>query len=581
MPLKYFVALTLKKSLLFILLALSSYAFPQQWGLYTLYSNSASINTYLVDTNGTVYKTWTFPTDRKTCFSSYLIPGDTLVRTVINDSNVIYGGGVSGIVQKVDWDNNVIWDFKYSDLTTVLHHDICPMPNGNILMIACEKKTVAEAQQAGSNPSITRRSEKIIEVHPTGPNTGDIVWEWKAWDHLCQRHDSTKDNYVPLVKNNPQLIHINYRLIQDFIHLNGIDYNAALDQIVVSSYVFSEIWVIDHSTTSAEAAGHTGGNSGHGGDLIYRWGNPQAYGLTDTAIFKVAHDAHWIPPDNPYFPNYLCAFNNLGGADSCSSTDIFHPPYNGYNYDMTPGQACGPATYAWRYTDRQTAATEGSSQQLPNGNTLVCLSGRDTIREVDISGNVLWNLKTNGNAAMAFRYSKCYVRGPAASAGASSTSVSSGAPVTLYSSATSATETNPAFIFSWSSLPAGFSSTDQNPVLNPASTATYIVTVTDTTTGCSDTASVTITVDTTTTNANSFELQNDLVVYPNPTTGTINISGNFLKDKNYEIIVRNVLGETIMTGSNSPAIDFSAFSRGIYFLIIKFEDSEKNYKIIY
>ncbi|MGC8644373.1 MAG: hypothetical protein ACP5XB_31305, partial [Isosphaeraceae bacterium] len=50
-----------------------------------------------------------------------------------------------------------------------------------------------------------------------------------------------------------------------------------LDQILLSVHSFSEIWIIDHGTTTAEAATHKGGRSGKGGDLLYRWGNPQAY----------------------------------------------------------------------------------------------------------------------------------------------------------------------------------------------------------------------------------------------------------------------------------------------------------------
>ncbi len=67
------------------------------------------------------------------------------------------------------------------------------------------------------------------------------------------------------------------RGIADWLHTNSVDYNEEFDQIVVSVRHFSEIWVIDHSTTTAEAAGHSGGNSGKGGDLLYRWGNPEAY----------------------------------------------------------------------------------------------------------------------------------------------------------------------------------------------------------------------------------------------------------------------------------------------------------------
>ena len=112
---------------------------------------------------------------------------------------------------------------------------------------------------------------------------------------MIQDFDSSKDNFG-VVADNPELMDIN--AISggggpgpgpgpgggggDWFHVNGINYNAELDQIVFTSRFASEFYIIDHSTTTAEAAGHTGGNSGMGGDFIYRWGNPSNYGTPGT-----------------------------------------------------------------------------------------------------------------------------------------------------------------------------------------------------------------------------------------------------------------------------------------------------------
>ena len=569
----------MKKSILLsVLVLLISETNAQRWGLYTLYSVSGTNKAFLIDTNDNVYKTWTMAANKKTAFSSYLIPGDTLVRTVVYTGNVIGLSTISGEVQKVDWNNNVDWDFIYSTDSTVLHHDIHPLLNGNVLMIALDVKPASQGTEAGASFNTLRYSDKIIEVQPTGPTTGTIVWEWKLWDHLCQDYDPAKNNYVSSISQNPQLININYNNLSDFFHMNGIDYNAALDQITFSCLYFSEIYVIDHSTTATEAAGHTGGNSGHGGDIIYRWGNPAAYETTGPIDFNAAHNAHWVSSDDLYYPNYLCGFNNNGGSGGKSCVDIFNPPYDGYNYSKTQGQAYAPATYAWRYTSSCHNPNEGSAQQLSNGNSLLSLTVCSSLVEVDHNGTVLWSFHTAGKVTNALRYSECYVRGPLAYASASTAEVTNGTPVTLYSHATSVTENNPTYTYSWTSVPPGFTSSLQNPTLSPISTATYIVNITDTTLGCSDTASVTVQVVLNGINEQAG-LKNELVIYPNPTDGIVTIKG--AGEQDLEITVHNVYGETILIVSDSPKLDLSGFAKGIYYLMVRSGRTKiLNYKIV-
>jgi len=144
------------------------------------------------------------------------------------------------------------------------HHDVKTLPNGNVLLIAWEIKTLYEAIVAGRNPNYVSDQglwpDHVIEVEPTGPTSGDIVWEWHVWDHLIQDFDPTKENYG-VVGDHPELVDINYGASQklDIMHTNSIDYNEDFDQIMVSVCFYNEIWVIDHSTTTEEAAGHTGG----------------------------------------------------------------------------------------------------------------------------------------------------------------------------------------------------------------------------------------------------------------------------------------------------------------------------------
>ncbi len=251
---------------------------------YTLFAPLGSTTTYLIDNCGELIHTWS--SSYRPGQAVYLLEDGTLLRTGNTNNSTFNAGGKGGIIEMIDWDGNVIWDYTISSTTECQHHDIEYLPNGNILAVVWDAYTSAEATAAGRTTSgSTLWSEKIVEIEPDLINGGGtVVWEWKAWDHLVQDENAAADNYGS-VAEAPQLIDLNYVFNnasnQDWLHINSVDYNPDLDQIVLSNHNFSEIWIIDHSTTTLEASGHTGGNSGMGGDLLYRWGNPQAYDQGD------------------------------------------------------------------------------------------------------------------------------------------------------------------------------------------------------------------------------------------------------------------------------------------------------------
>jgi len=363
---------------------------------FVLFAPTRSNTTYLIDRCGKEVKSWT--STYNPGLSCYLLSDGTLLRTGVVQSQSFNAGGHGGVIEKIDWNGNVIWTYFISDATNWQHHDVKALPNGNILVIAWESKTNTQAIAKGRNPLLvptTLWSEQILEIQPTGATGGNIVWEWHLWDHLIQDFDNTKPDFGA-VNTNPQLLNINYNATagnSDWIHLNSIDYNVALDQILVSSRVLNEIWVIDHSTSSSEAASHSGGNSGNGGDFLFRWGNPLAYNTGTSTQFFGQHNAQWIQTGLPY-ENQIMVFNNGNGrtGGNYSTIEIINPPVDGFNY--TSSLPYLPTTTSWIYNDGNPnnfyAQLTSGCQQLSNGNVLFCNGPKGTFKEISASGTILW-----------------------------------------------------------------------------------------------------------------------------------------------------------------------------------------------
>jgi Arylsulfotransferase (ASST) len=317
------------------------------------------------------------------------------------------GGGEGGRVEEYDWDGNLVWELDFSTATYMQHHDIRRLPNGNILMLVIEKKTYAETIAAGFNPSkfqpeVAQKGmmlpDYVVEIQPTKPVGGKVVWEWHTWDHLIQDYDATKLNYG-VVKSHPELIDCagDQKALPAFWnHMNSIDYNASLDQIALSVRGNSEVWIIDHSTTTAEAKSHAGGKHGKGGDLLYRWGNPACYrtGTVSDQRYFQQHDVEWIKSDCPGAGNLTCFDNGLGRGNY-STVEEFTPAVdaNG-NYTMVAGSVIPPADYKWFYkgttADPMYSENISGAQRLQNGNTIICSGTVGEFREVTTAGDLVW-----------------------------------------------------------------------------------------------------------------------------------------------------------------------------------------------
>ena len=395
---------------------------------YVLFSPLLSNVTYLIDNDGRVVHTW------KTLTSpggdQVLLDDGSLLR-LGRDLDFLHfrTGGVGGWLERLAWDGSELWAWRFASERAVLHHALEPLPNGNVLALAWEVKTPAEAARAG------RRADRIpprglwpdfvIEVQPEPPRGGRIVWEWHVWDHLVQDADASRDDYgdprdhpgrldvnagapEPVVTDEElaQLKALGYvpqdaeagDLASDFLHVNGLDYNAALDQILLSVPELGELWILDHGTTSADAASGRGGRRGRGGEILYRWGNPSSYGRGGAAdqVLGYPHDARWIPRGHPGAGRIL-VFNNRPGGPRAgfSSVEEIAPPLLASGlYALARGAPYGPRAPVWRYVARPRASFFAEfisgAQRTRRGNTLICAGPQGRLFEVNAAGEIVW-----------------------------------------------------------------------------------------------------------------------------------------------------------------------------------------------
>ena len=412
------------------------------WEGYTLIAPLTSKVLYLVDMAGEVVHTWDLPTQTE---CAILLDDGNLMRWAVaeDDERRFQGPGVmGGVVETIDWAGNALWRYELHGDEELLHHDIALLPSGNVLILAWEYRSREEAIAAGRDPEqVDERGmwpDVVHELRPTLPVGAEIVWTWRAWDHLVQDFDGSKANFgsphelagridlnadhrgsAPMTaaqieaqrKLAADMSALGYGggdgeelepmsgTAPDWLHTNAIDHLPEHDLIVLSTPAYNELWVIDHSTTTEEAAGSTGGRYGRGGDLLWRWGNPRNYGAGKRRDQQLSfqHDPTWLGVEEGALR--LLVFNNgrvRKGGQSYSSVDELVVPFDPESgFPREPGKPYGPDAPVWTYSDPGTfySAFISGAQRLPNGNTLICSGAQGRVFEVTPAGEVVWDYR--------------------------------------------------------------------------------------------------------------------------------------------------------------------------------------------
>ena len=396
--------------------------------LYTPGGGGSSNTTYYKNSDGVTIKTWSHSTGAASM--PYFLPSPNggvenalLYYPCRSNDPTMEAGGFGGRVDIYNWDGDLLYRYEISSVRNQHHHDIALLPNGNFIVVAWERFYNGEWQQFGRTSVNNNLSQMWVtafyEIEPTLDgrtesieNFDSVVWEWHMKDHLVQDVDPSLDNYG-VISENPELFDVNCGTVGsnggpggqvngDWIHVNALDYNAELDQLVFSSRHQNEIFIIDHSTTSEEASGHTGGIYGKGGDFLYRWGSPNNYnsGSSSDNILNSQHGVNWIPRGYPGEGN-LILYNNFHSGNSSAVLEIETPILPDGSYEFTADGAYGPESWTWIYSTNISSQMQSGAFRMPNGNTLITEAQDARIIEVTSTGQIEYDYTYPGNAIIA------------------------------------------------------------------------------------------------------------------------------------------------------------------------------------
>lgn len=299
---------------------------------------------YLLDLLGRPVHSW--KTKHQALYGVLKPNGNLLV--VLEQPKYIEGippGGNTGIIEELDWNSKVVWEYK-DDL---LHHDIVPLKNGNVVVALWEKTPPEIAQKikggvAGTELKGVIWSDALVELSPKG----EIVWSWHSYDQM----DPQIDILGPIM---PRIA---------WTYTNGIYYMDKNPIDGEEGYLLS-MRQIDTVMIIRK----------RDGEIL--WRSPK--GLLNTQ-----HDPTLLKNGNILaFDNGLYRIPNPFPIYGSRVVEI-NPKENKVVWKFDGGEGVIDKVRFW-------AGIVGGAQRLENGNTLITDGVKGHIFEVTYDGKLVWD----------------------------------------------------------------------------------------------------------------------------------------------------------------------------------------------
>ena len=347
---------------------LQAYDAAKSFAGFTLIARDGMAEVHLVDMLGRVVHKWETDAAR-----ARLFPNGHLL--VIHGSQ--WGAKqpqwakLRRYVHEYDWDGKLVWEYKAQD---VAHHDVQRLENGNTLFLRRFMVPSEIRAEKVPDPLLARqeiRSDAIVEVNPGG----EIVWEWRAHDHLdlnsCGFPGCTISKAPGALKG-----------IRDWSHLNTvaeIPENRLFDMgnpafrpgnIMTLVRNWWTVLIIDKKTK----------------EIVWRYSGGDYKGGASSM-----HESFIIP-------------KLLSGAGNMLLFDNGRPTHLGQSFILE----IDPLTleYRWIYDAGRSFVSlgRGSVQRFENGTTLISEDNRGRCFEVTSQGRIVWQFKSKLPICRCHRY---------------------------------------------------------------------------------------------------------------------------------------------------------------------------------